>query len=161
LVGSVAVWYWAPPQRYVHPTEFYYWTQGDEAGIDIRSPTRRAIVEMDAVPLVYHPNYREAGINMTRRCNIGSQQVTGGPLLMGALWRDVQLCNAAALKEEQFTVANSYFRFLVDEHYSRMHAEMAIDLIKYLCAALLMWLSLLLLWWLYTWIASAPTAKQK
>jgi hypothetical protein len=100
----------------------------------------------------------EARANMKRRC--GYDVVPKGSPF-GAERTGVTLCNTAGLKDDQFKVAHEYFNSLVDADYLRMYGRMAGDLIGYVFVALLIWFSLLVLWWLYKWIAAAPASVRR
>jgi hypothetical protein len=141
LVAAIAVWYGR--SRYIHPTDWYFWTQDADAGIDIRSPTRRAMIDTDFTPIA---SWSESRVKLFEdRCDVSRLLATSRASVVttDAEWRHVTLCNPAALKGEQFEIASGYFRTRVDELYSQMYFEMAWDLSSYIVGALAVWVVLL------------------
>jgi hypothetical protein len=160
LIGSVALWYWS--LNSIHLTKSYFWTQERNAGIDIRSPTRRAIIDASIYPsyaISSYENYQRALQLLNQRCDpaeLASRQI----FTAGALWRDVELCNAAGLTGEEFDVANQYFRSRVDELYSQLYLSMTVSLLSHILAALVIWGFLFVAWRTCSWVMAGNTSKR-
>jgi hypothetical protein len=123
VIGAIGLWYWSGPNRF-HPTALYFWTQdAATAGIDIRSPTRTAIIKEDAYPEIGWPGYREASKELQRRCATPAGHPGDATILAGSEWRDVRLCNAANLAKNEFEIAHTYFKSRVDEDYVRLYSH--------------------------------------
>jgi hypothetical protein len=156
ILAAIVTWYWRT--EYIHPTDWYFWTQGPDAGPDIRSPTRRAIIDSDISP---HRLWSEdASRRFRARCD-DSELFARAPknavvITAGAEWRHVPLCNPAALQGEEFDVADRYFRERVDELYTKMYADMTIDLLIYILTALAIWCALFVVFRTYHWVMVAP-----
>jgi hypothetical protein len=151
--GSIGTWYWGGP-THVNPTDFYYWTQKfSEAGVDIRSPNSKAVIEVDAYPTMGWPlsMYREGRRKLRERCDAAAG-------FGGAEWRGVTLCNTANLNNDEFEVAHNYFKVRVDEDYNEFYGGTACDLLVFIFVALTSWCFLLLGWRIYRWVVAAPVS---
>jgi hypothetical protein len=107
LVSAVATW--SLRNHGISPTEWYFWTQGADAGIDIRSPNARAIIDAD----IFAPWSDDGRRSFGTRCNVSGLMERAQEkkvLTTGTEWRGVSLCNPAGLEGEEFDVAASYFR---------------------------------------------------
>jgi hypothetical protein len=148
---SIAAWHWN--ERYVHPSEWYFYTQGEGAETDIRSPTERAIIGFESIPKPSYPAYNSMLIDYLDRC--GMEQLIArhaDPLL--SKFRNVQLCNSATMDKEQFGVADKYFRERVDHLYSQMYDEIIEGILAYVGTGILMRCGLLLFWKIVLWISA-------
>lgn len=112
---SIAAWRWN--ESYFHPSEWYFYTQGQGAQLDVRSPTGRAIVDAAPIPKLSHPAYRSGLIDYQNRCGF-EQLIARRATPLSSTFRNVTLCNSAALDKEQFDIAEKYFRQQVDDLYS-------------------------------------------
>jgi hypothetical protein len=156
LMGSIGLWHWAGPKR-IHPTAWYFWTQqAAKAGIDIRSPTRTAIIEQDAYPEIGWPSYREARRELEKRCATPAGYPGDATILAGAEWRDVRLCNSANLPRTEFEVAYTYFKSRVDENYARFYSDSTADVLLFVAGALFVWSCLFAAWLAIRWVSAAP-----
>jgi hypothetical protein len=152
VIGASGLWYWSGPNR-VHPTALYFWTQdAATAGIDIRSPTRTAIIKEDAYPGFRWPGYREASKELQQRCATPAGHPGEATITVGAEWRDVRLCNPANLPRSEFEIAHAYFKSRVDQDYMRYYSQSVSDLLLFVAGALLVWCCLLLAWLAIRWI---------
>jgi hypothetical protein len=158
VTGSIGAWYWIGP-THLKPTDVYYWTEAfSKAGIDIRSPNRKAIIDSDIYP-PSGPLSRELQRRLKERCDLSVRNNSpnaGGAVTVGAEWRGVSLCNSADLGKEEFEVAHSYFKTRVDEDYNRFYSGTTGDLLGFIVVGLISWCLLLLGWRIYRWVISAP-----
>ena len=158
-MGSIGLWYGAGPKR-IHPTAWYFWTQeAAKAEIDIRSPTRTAIIQQHAYPEIGWPSYREARRELEARCATPAGHLGEATILAGAVWRDVRLCNSANLPKTEFDVARSYFKSRVDENYARFYSDSAADFLLFVIGALFVWSCLLVAWLAIRWVSVAPVKE--
>jgi hypothetical protein len=145
----------------VKPTDWYFFTQGEDAQIDIRSPTNRAIVDFDVYPFKALPNYwDEAWATYHRRCSVETLEQQGIRTI-GAEYRGVALCNAAGLNGEKYAVAEKCFRQRVDGLYYELYSEEANRFVSYVGIGLLTWITALLAWIVGNWILAGKTAPLK
>jgi hypothetical protein len=159
VMGSVGLWYWSGPKR-IHPTALYFWTQESaEAGIDIRSPSRTAIIKEDAYPEIGWPSYREARSKLEQRCAAPAGHPGEATILAGAVWRDVRLCNSANLPKNEFKIAHAYFKSRVDGDYARFYFDSALDLLWFVAGALFLWCCLFVAWLAIRWVSAAPVKE--
>jgi hypothetical protein len=158
VTASIGAWYWIGP-THLKPTDVYYWTEAfSKAGIDIRSPNRKAIIESDVYPPGGHLS-DELRRRLRERCDWSARNIfanAGGAVTVGAEWRGVSLCNTANLDKEEFEVAHSYFKTRVDEDYNRFYSETAGDLLGFIFVGLISWCLLLLGWRTYWWVIGEP-----
>jgi hypothetical protein len=130
--------------------EFYYWTEAGQ-GIDIRSPTRRLIIDSDVIPTFGSDRARQ---RWRDRCDISrlafQEQRSSHPT--GAEWRGVTLCNTAGLLDNDLDRAVRYFRSRIDEDYKRMYWDMALDAFLYVLGGLGIWLAMVGVWNVWHWI---------
>jgi hypothetical protein len=158
VAAAIGLWYFIEP-RQPHPAEWYAWTQGSEAtqgeaGIDVRSPTGRAIAVLDFIPQRHWIAYESMNAAYRRRCDIDAL-ASRGLKNVSAEYRGVLLCNSGLLASQQeFDIAHSYFRFRVDELYSRWYSRITGEFAKYVFGALIIWCALLLGWRTYLWIVA-------
>jgi hypothetical protein len=152
LIGAVVRWKMS--NHFVHPTEWYGWTQGEDAPFDPQSPTRTAIIDLAGIPsTLASPTYRRL---FEERCAWESVAAKGIKTV-GREYRGVWLCNSAALDEGKFAIAGEYFETQVDELYSRMYADMFSTLSEALIVAVAAWFAILGILLVFRWANSGTT----
>jgi hypothetical protein len=133
-----------------HPSSVYFYTQSP-VGIDIRSPTGKAIIELglfETFSSRTDPTWRQ-------RCSVTEPMSVARPSrISGAIWRDVYLCNAADLKGDDFATAQVYFKSRVDELFTGYYVSLASGLAFYLAIAVLLWAALLGMWRIFRWVSA-------
>jgi hypothetical protein len=158
VTGSIVVWYWIGP-THLKPTDLYYWTEAiSTAGIDIRSPNRKAIINSDLYP-PSGPLSAELRRRLKERCDWSARNISanaGSAVTVGAEWRGVSLCNTANLDKEEFEVAHNYFKTRVDGDYNRFYSGSTGDLLAFIVVGLIAWCLLLIGWRICRWVISAP-----
>jgi hypothetical protein len=156
--GSAIAWYWH--EKYVMPTDWYFFTQGEDAQIDIRSPTNRAIVDFDVYPFKALPDYLDEALDKYKRRCSWELLVKQGVRTMGTEYRRVQLCNAAGLSGEKYDIADKYFKQRVDGLYSQLYLEEANGIISYVGVGLLIGITALLTWIVVNWILAGKSPSK-
>jgi hypothetical protein len=106
--------------RIISPTEWYGYSQGSEAGIDIRSPTRLAI---SAITFLPKPTYSPIVLEeYTKRCGSLEREPVQS-YNKRKYYRGVLFCNGAALTGESLEQSYNYFIVQIDNLYSSFYGE--------------------------------------
>ncbi|MER9255020.1 hypothetical protein NKL07_08020 [Mesorhizobium sp. C280B] len=151
--NAAALGFWYFSIDYFPPKNWYGYTQGADAGIDIQSPTGKAIMVMEFLPVIGSGTNYELK-RYDERCGLEAlAKFPGRPL--GLTYREVYFCNAAGLSDADFSVASGYFKQTIDGMYSQRYGRMARDVAWLLAVASLAWLACFLLLWAMRW-ANAP-----
>lgn len=111
VVFSLVQFYQYSTKRIFNPTEWYGFSRGSDAGIDIRSPTKRAIAEIYFLPT---PTFSAFAVREYRdRCRETDTYNLNG----SNQYRGVMYCNSARLSGDELLSSFNYFKILVDGLY--------------------------------------------
>jgi hypothetical protein len=121
----------------------YFYTV-EEGGVDIRSPTKKVIIE-SAFKSYDSKSY-------TIRCNFALPSDPNIPI--GAIHRDVMLCNTAMRAGDEFTLRSRYFLSNVDDLYIQYYEKWAKRIILGILEGVGAWIIFLLVALTGRWIAA-------
>jgi hypothetical protein len=138
-------------KQFIEPSRWYFFTT-DGSQIDVQSPNRRLIIDVDLYPQGTEPAYLEMRQRLRQRCDLSLREARlRGPV--GVTYRGVELCNAFDAAGDEFESRHLYFRSRVDSLYQRYYGELIAHFSKYLGAAIGLWLTLLIAWGTIKWIS--------
>ena len=102
------------------PREWYGYSQGEDAEIDIRSPNGRAIAAITLIPMnswsgITHAEYQ-------KRC--GSFELAARGVNISQInYRGVLYCNSSNLNDKKFDDSFAYFKILIDNMYGEFYGK--------------------------------------
>jgi hypothetical protein len=129
--------------KIIKPSTWYFFTV-DNGSIDIRSPTGKRIIEMDAY------SSQETMQLFRERCG-NFELLPGAPVL--ATYREISLCNPARAVGDGFSVRFEYFKRRVDELYGEYFFGVVTHFAFWLFLGVAAWSVMMAGWGLGRWVS--------
>jgi len=137
------------------PTDWYYYTVEDGRTLDghFRSINR------DTLPTVFMEENTTYAL-FQNRCSIEIlEKIHDTPVWL--TYREVSLCNTAALKPDNFAMATTTFEKEVDDRFFKYFSDLVFSYASNLGIALVAWICLVACLQIWIWIAKGDSNKSQ